>query len=97
MQCFHIYEKKKIKDPFEKNLPSTVEDVLRESQHGFLPWRGTAYLVFARKIILEKSWEWNIKRYAALLDLEKSSDRALRQTLRRVFREDEYQITEKSN
>ncbi|XP_076049281.1 uncharacterized protein LOC143029955 [Oratosquilla oratoria] len=79
----------------EKKLRCIVEDVLHEAQQGFGPGRGTTDLVFALKIIIEKSWEWDIKKYVALLDLEKAFDRVPRQMLRRAMRKAEYQIPPK--
>ena len=79
----------------EKKLRNIVEDVLHEAQHGFRPGRGTTDLVFALKMILEKSWEWDIKKYVALLDLEKAFDRVPRQMLWRAMRRAEYQIPPK--
>ena len=51
----------------EKRLRSCVEESLAEGQHGFRPGRGSSDLIFAMKMILEKSWEWNKENISCLL------------------------------
>ena len=79
----------------ESRLRYCVEEKLGEWQHGFRPNRSTTDLVFTLKIILEKSWEWNIEKYIAFIDLEKAFDRINRQSLWRSLQHEEYEITPK--
>ena len=46
-------------------------------------------MIFALKMIVGKTWEWNKKKYVAFIDLEKAFDRVPRQKLWAVL-EDEY-------
>ncbi|XP_076061424.1 uncharacterized protein LOC143037193 [Oratosquilla oratoria] len=86
------YNGKKYERILEKKLRSIVEDVLHETHNGFRPGRGTTDLVFALKIIMEKSSEWDIKKHVALLYIEKAFDRVPRQMLWRAMKKAEYQI-----
>ena len=52
-----------------------MEEKLQESQYGFRPGRGTSDLIFTVKMILEKSWEWDISRVALFIDMGKAFDR----------------------
>ena len=70
----------------EKKLRSCVETQLGEWQYGFRPYRSTMDLVFTLKILMEKSWEFNIDQYMAFLDLEKAFDRVPRNKMWRVLR-----------
>uniref|UniRef100_H3AD39 Reverse transcriptase domain-containing protein n=1 Tax=Latimeria chalumnae TaxID=7897 RepID=H3AD39_LATCH len=69
----------------ETRLHTTVEEKLDQYQHGFWPGRGTINLVFALRMIVERSWEWNVPQYMAFLDLEKAFDRVPRKKLWEVL------------
>ena len=79
----------------ERRLRVIVEDKLAEWQHGFRPNRSTTDLIFALKILIEKSWEWNVDQYFAFLDLEKAFDRVPRQKLWKLLQKTEYSIPPK--
>jgi len=79
----------------EKHLRSCVEESLAEIQHGFRPRRGTSDLIFAMKMILEKSWEWNKEKYIMLIDLEKAFDSVQRGSLWTILADDHYNIPAK--
>ena len=55
--------------------------VFNECQHGFRPGRGTSDLIFAVKMVLEKSWEYNSDKYTLFVDFEKNIDRVDRNLL----------------
>ena len=77
----------------EKKLRSCVESDLGEWQYGFRPNRSTMDLIFTLKVLMEKSWEFNIEQYMAFLDLEKAFDRVPRKKLWKVLRR--YGVSEK--
>ena len=79
----------------EKRLRSCVEEKLGTWQHGFRPNRSTTDLVFTLKMILEKSWEWDIDKFVAFIDLEKAFDRINRNSLWRVLQHQDYGINPK--
>ena len=51
--------------------------------------------IFIMKMLLEKSWEWGIGKYALFIDLEKAFDRVNRDHLWTILREDYYNIPPK--
>ena len=59
--CVKIYNR-----IIEKRLRSCLEEKLQVSQYGFRQGRVTSDLIFTVKMILEKSWEWDISRMALL-------------------------------
>lgn len=59
----------------ENQLRHFVEAKLGQWEQGYRPNRCTSDLIFALKIILEKSWEYNTSTNLAFLDLEKAFDR----------------------
>jgi hypothetical protein len=79
----------------ERRIRATVENKLGSWQHGFRPGRGTVDLVFALKLLLEKSWEWNKKKYVAFIDLEKAFDRINRRKLWALLADEHYGIDRK--
>ncbi|XP_076049412.1 uncharacterized protein LOC143030096 [Oratosquilla oratoria] len=74
-------------------LVCAIEHILAEAQHGFRPNRETSDLIFALKMILEKSWEFDQDKYVTLLDLEKTFGRVPRDKLWSVLQIVEYQIS----
>ena len=72
-----------------------VEGVLNDSQFGFRPGRSTMDPIFIMKMLLEKSWEWGIGKYALFIDLEKAFDRVNRDHLWTILKEDYYNIPPK--
>ena len=82
-----LYEK-----VIEKRLRSCVESELGEWQYGFRPNRSTMDLIFTLKILMEKSWEFNLKQYMAFLDLEKAFDRVPRSRMWAVLEREEYKV-----
>ena len=46
-------------------------------------------------MILEKSWEWGLDKYALFVDLERAFDRINRNNLWSVLRDDHYNIPRK--
>ena len=48
-----------------------IESKLGGEQHGFRKGRGTTDLVFAVRMIIEKSWEFNRSAYFAFIYLKK--------------------------
>lgn len=79
----------------EARLRQCVEDVLDDCQYGFRPGRSTTNPVFVMKMILEKSWEWGIDKYALFIDLEKAFDRVDRNHLWRILHEEYYSVPTK--
>lgn len=79
----------------ERRLRVIVEEKIGEWQHGFRPGRGTIDLVFALKMLLEKSWEWGISKSMAFIDLEKAFDRIPRERLWEKLQHEEYGIPPK--
>ena len=79
----------------ERRVRSCVEHVLQECQYGFRPGRSTTDLLFTIKMLLEKSWEWNIKKFALFIDLEKAFDRINRDLLWNILSEEHYNIPSK--
>ena len=79
----------------EKRLRSCVEESLVKGKHGFRPGRGTSDLIFAMKMILEKSWEWNKETYIMFIDLEKAFDSVRRSSLWTILADDHYNIPAK--
>ena len=71
----------------EKRLTTCVEGILDDSQYGFRLGRGTTDVIFVVKMILEKSWEWGVDKYALFIDLEKTFDRVDRENLWQVLQE----------
>ena len=61
------------------------ENVLCESQHGFRPERSTNDLIFTNKMMLEKSWKWEINKMALFIDMEKAFDQVKRVGLRNIM------------
>ena len=88
--CAKIYNR-----IIEKRLRSCLEEKLQESQYGFRPGRGTSDLIFTVKMILEKSWEWDISRMALLIDMEKAFDRVRRNDLFNIMLDEYYNIPRK--
>ena len=72
-----------------------MEESLAEGQHGFRPGRGTSDLIFAMKMILEKSWERNKKKYTMFIDLEKAFDSVRRSSFWTILADDHYNIPAK--
>ena len=79
----------------ERRLRSQVEDKIGDWQYGFRPGRSTLDLIFALKMLLEKSWEYNEERYLVFIDLEKAFDRINREQLWNVLKERRYNINHK--
>ena len=81
----------------EKRLGTCVESLLNVSQYGFRPSRGTTDTIFVVKMLLEKSWEWCIDKYALFVDLEKAFDLVDREHLWQTLQDQYYNIpTEQS-
>ena len=70
-------------------------ELLNECQYGFIPGKSTLDPIFIVKMILEKSWEWGLDKYALFVDLEKVFDRINRNNLWSVLRDDHYNIPRK--
>ena len=79
----------------ERRLRGSVEGVLNDAQYGFRPGRGTTDAIFVVKMILEKSWEWGIDKFALFIDLEKAFDRIDRNGLWQVLSDQHYNIPTK--
>ena len=79
----------------ERRLRVRVEDVLNDAQYGFRPGRGTTDAIFIVKMILEKSWEWGIDKFALFIDLEKAFDRIDRNGLWQILCDPHYNIPKK--
>ena len=58
----------------EKRARSIIEEKLGKEQYGFRKNRGTTDLIFALRIVIEKSWEFNKAAYIAFIDLQKAFD-----------------------
>lgn len=71
----------------EKRLRRRIEGQLGEEQYGYRKGRSTSDLLFALRIVLEKSWEFNKTVYIAFLDLKKAFDSVPRNTLWRMLGE----------
>ncbi len=69
----------------ETKLRVQVEHLLSESQSGFRPGRGTTDQISALRLLLEKSWEYDINQYICFLDLEKAFDRVPRNKIWNVL------------
>ena len=69
----------------ETRLRAQVEHLLSESQSGFRPGRGTTDQIAALRLLLEKSWEYDINQYICFLDLEKAFDRVPRNKIWNVL------------
>ena len=54
--------------------------------------KNTTDLIFALRIIIEKSWEYNKPAYIAFIDLEKAFDSVPRKKLWRCL-EEKYNVT----
>uniref|UniRef100_H3AQ47 ribonuclease H n=1 Tax=Latimeria chalumnae TaxID=7897 RepID=H3AQ47_LATCH len=79
----------------ETQRHTIVEEKPDECQHGFQPGRGTIDLVFVLRMMVERSWEWNVPQYMAFLDLEKAFDRIPRKKLWEVLEDPVYSIAPK--
>ena len=79
----------------EGRLRECVEQKLGEWQCGFTPNRGNTDLVFTLKMIIEKTWEWDKKKYVAFIDLEKAFDRFSRIKLWDILDDAYYNIPPK--
>lgn len=79
----------------EHRIRQQVEEKLGNWQYGFRPGRSTVDPVFALKMLLEKSWEWNKNKCIAFIDMEKAFDRINRRALWRVLSEECYGIEAK--
>ena len=58
----------------EKRARNIIEGQLGEEQYGFRKNRSTIDLIFALRIIIEKSWEFNKAAYITFIDLQKAFD-----------------------
>ena len=76
----------------ERRLRLVVEEKLGEWQYGFRPGRSTVDMIFTMKILLEKSWEWNLDKDAIFIDMEKAFDRIPRAKLWNALEHPEYEI-----
>lgn len=65
----------------ERRLREVIEPMLGEWQNGFRAGRSTVDMIFCLRMIYEKSWEWNKRKFVAFVDLEKAFDRIPRQNL----------------
>ena len=79
----------------EKRVRGYVENMLGEWQHGFRPGRSTVDLIFTVKMILEKSWEWGIEKFALFIDMEKAFDRVPRQKMWQILSNERYKVPAK--
>ena len=79
----------------EARLRLCVEDILDDCQYGFRPGRSTIDPIFVVKMMLEKSWEWGIDKFALFIDLQKAFDRVERGQLWRILQEEHYNIPAK--
>ena len=79
----------------ETRTRACVAGVLNECQYGFIPGRSTLDPIFIVKMILEKSWEWGLDKYALFIDFEKAFDRINRNNLWSVLRDNHYNIPRK--
>lgn len=71
----------------EKRLREAIEMQLGEEQYGYRRGRSTSDMLFALRIVLEKSWEFNKTAYIAFLDLRKAFDSVPRGRLWRMLGE----------
>src|SRR5678816_1966505 len=71
----------------ERRLRGVIEIQLGEEQYGYGKGRSTSDLLFALRIVLEKSWEFNKTAYIAFLDLRKAFDSIPRARLWRMLGE----------
>ena len=62
---------------------------------GYRPGRSTNDLTFAMRMLLEKSWEWNMDKFIAFVDLEQAFDRIDRDRLWEVMSKEIFNIPEK--
>ena len=51
-----------------------MEELLSDRQYGFRAGTSTVDPIFTMKMLLEKSREWGIDRYALSIDLQKTFD-----------------------
>ena len=65
----------------DRKLRECTEDTLGNWQYGYRPGRSTNDLTFAMRMLLEKSWEWNMDKFIAFVDLEKAFQDRSRLTL----------------
>lgn len=76
----------------ENRLREVVEEKIGEWQHGYRPNKSTVDLIFALKMISEKTWEFNSDTYVTFLDLQKAFDRVPRNKLWSIMSKTEYGI-----
>ena len=79
----------------ERGIRTCVEGVLKECQHGYRPGRSTVDLLFTMKMMMEKSWKWNVEKFVLFIDLEKAFDRVKRQSLWEIIADRHYSIPPK--
>lgn len=65
----------------EKRARAIIEPKLGEEQYGYRKDRSTSDLIFALRMVIEKSWEFNKPLYVAFIDLEKAFDSVQRHLL----------------
>ena len=78
----------------ERRAREIIETKLGEEQYGFRKDRSTTDLIFALRLIIEKSWEFNRPAYLAFIDLQKAFDSVPREKLWKCL-EENYGITGK--
>ena len=79
----------------EHRIRRVIETKVNNCLYGFRPGRSTTDPVFAMKMLLEKSWEWDRSKYIVFVDLEKAFDRINRNRLWNVLEDDYYGISTK--
>ena len=75
----------------EKRARCIIEPKLGEEQYGYRKNRSTSDLIFALRMITEKSWEFNRPLYVAFIDLEKAFDSVPRYKLWKCL-DEEYEV-----
>jgi hypothetical protein len=71
----------------ERRVRNIVEPMLLEQQCGFRPERGTTDQISSVRLLLEKSWEYNLEQHICFIDLEKAFDRIPRKKMWEVLKE----------